>query len=124
MAVLYIDYRVQEMVVAFNRKNDKYRIEIADYSEYNNDKDGWDAGQTKLRTEILSGNVPDIFCLNGLNYTQLAAKGILEDLYPYMDADKDMKRSDFFQNVLQAFEVNGKLCCKGMPSFALVPIQK
>ncbi|MCR5577513.1 MAG: extracellular solute-binding protein [Oscillospiraceae bacterium] len=110
MAVLYIDYRVQDMVVNYNRKNDKYRIEITDYSEYNNDKDGWDAGQTKLRTEILSGNVPDIFCLNGLNYTQLAAKGILEDLYPYMDADKDMKRSDFFQNVLQAFEVNGKLC--------------
>ena len=110
MAVLYLDYRVQEMVVGFNRKNDRYRIEIADYSEYNNDKDGWDAGQTKLRTEILSGNVPDIFCLNGLNYTQLAAKGILEDLYPYIDADKDMSRSDFFQNVLSAFEVDGKLC--------------
>ena len=110
MALLELDYRVQDMVVAFNRKNDKYRIEIADYSEYNNDKDGWDAGQTKLRTEILSGNVPDIFCLNGLNYTQLAARGVLEDLYPYIDADKDMKRSDFFPNVLQAFEVDGKLC--------------
>ena len=110
MALLALDYRVQEMVVAFNRKNDQYRIEIADYSEYNNDKDGWDAGQTKLRTEILSGNVPDIFCLSGLNYTQLASKGVLEDLYPYMDADKDMQRSDFFPNVLQAFEVDGKLC--------------
>ena len=110
MAVLYLDYRVQEMVVDYNRKNDKYRIEIVDYSEYNNDKDGWEAGQTKLRTEILSGNVPDLFCLNGLNYTQLASKGILEDLYPYIDADKDMKRADFFPNVLQAFEVDGKLC--------------
>ena len=110
MAVLYLDYRVQEMVVDYNRRNDKYRIEIVDYSEYNNDKDGWEAGQTKLRTEILSGNVPDLFCLNGLNYTQLASKGILEDLYPYIDADKDMNRADFFPNVLQAFEVDGKLC--------------
>ena len=110
MAVMGVDYRMQDMLIQFNRKSDKYRIEITDYSEYNNDKDGWDAGMTKLNTEILSGNVPDIFCLQGLNYTQLAAKGILEDLYPYLDSDKELKRSDFFPNVLQAMEVNGKLC--------------
>ncbi|MBQ9685316.1 MAG: extracellular solute-binding protein [Oscillospiraceae bacterium] len=110
MAVLYADYRMQEMVIDFNRHNDKYRIEVSDYSEYNNDSDGWDAGQTKLNTEILSGNIPDIFCLDGLNYTQLASKGILEDLYPYIDADKALNRSDFFPNVLSAMEVDGKLC--------------
>lgn len=110
MAAMYLDYRVQEMIIKFNRSNDRYRIEVTDYSEYNNDRDGWDAGQTKLNTEILSGNVPDLFCLNGLNYSQLAARGILEDLYPYLDADPELNRSDFFSNVLQAFEVNGKLC--------------
>ncbi len=110
MAVMNIDYRMQEMLIKFNRKNDKYRIEVADYSEYNNDKDGWDAGMTKLNTEVLSGNVPDIFCLQGMNYRQLASKGILEDLYPYIDSDKELKRSDFFENVLKAMEVDGKLC--------------
>ena len=110
MAVVNMDYRMQDMIIKFNRGNDKYRIEITDYSEYNNENDGWDAGMTKLNTEILAGNVPDIFCLQGLNYTQLAAKGILEDLYPYLDNDKEFKRSDFFENVLQAMEVNGKLC--------------
>ena len=111
MAAIYLDYDVQDMVVNFNRSNDKYRIEVRDYSEYNNEKDGWDAGQTKLNTEIMAGNIPDILCLNNLNYTQLASKGILEDLYPYIDADKELNRSDFFPNVLQAMEVNGKLCC-------------
>ena len=110
MAVMSIDYRMQEMLIKFNRKNDKYRIEVTDYSEYNNDKDGWDAGLTKLNTEVLSGNVPDIFCLQGMNYRQLASKGILEDLYPYIDSDKELKRSDFFENVLKAMEVDGKLC--------------
>ena len=33
------------MIVKFNRSNDQYRIEVKDYSEYNNDQDGWDAGQ-------------------------------------------------------------------------------
>ena len=109
MAAIYLDYDVQEMVVDFNRRSDKYRIEVKDYSEYNNEKDGWDAGQTKLNTEIMAGNIPDILCLNNLNYTQLAAKGILEDLYPYIDADKELNKKDFFPNVLKAREIDGKL---------------
>ena len=62
---------------------------------------------TKLTTELLAGNVPDIIDLNGLPYTQLAAKGLLEDLYPYIDADPDFGREDIFPNVLKALEVNG-----------------
>ena len=58
LAAIYLDYDVQDMIVKFNRSNDQYRIEVKDYSEYNNDQDGWDAGQTKLNTEILSGNLP------------------------------------------------------------------
>ncbi len=108
MAVLYLDYNVQDMIVDFNRSNDKYRVEIVDYSEAS---DGdWQAAAEKLNTEIMSGKVPDIFCLNGLNYTQLAAKGVLEDLYPYLDADPELERSDFFPNILTAMEVGGKLC--------------
>ena len=116
MAVLEVDSRMQDMLIKFNRSNEKYRIEIVDYSEYNTEKDGWDAGTTKLNTEILSGNVPDILCLKNLNYTQLAAKGILEDLYPYIDSDPQLDRGDFFPNVLKAMEVNGKLC-QTVPSF-------
>ena len=110
MAVMYLDYNVQDMIIDFNRKNDAYRIEVLDYSEYGVDADGRSIGETKLNTEILSGNVPDILCLNGLNYRHLANKGILEDLWPFIDADPALKRSDFFPNVLAALEVNGKLC--------------
>ena len=108
MAVLYLDYNVQDMIVDFNRSSPSYRVEIIDYSESTNGD--WNAAAEKLNTEIMSGNVPDIFCLNGLNYTQLASKEILEDLYPYIDSDKELKRSDFFSNILSAMEVGGKLC--------------
>ena len=108
MAVLYLNYNVQDMIVKFNRANDKYRVEIIDYAEAS---DGdWEAARNKLNTEIMSGHVPDIFCLDGLNYTQLASKGLLEDLYPYIDADKELERKDFFPNILSAMEVGGKLC--------------
>lgn len=108
MAVLYMDYQVQSEIINFNRHNDKYRIEVTDYSEYNTDED-YSAGQTKLTTEIMAGNVPDILAMNNLPYTQLAAKGLLEDLYPYIDADSEFKREDFFPNVLASLEVNGGL---------------
>ncbi len=111
LAVMQLDYGVQELVADFNRRNDRYRVEIIDYSLYDKGKDGSKAGTTVLTTEILSGAMPDILCLNGLNYRQLAASGILEDLYPYIDTDSTLDRSDFFPNVLSALETDGKLCC-------------
>ena len=110
MAVLY-GYEIYDRVVDFNRHNDKTRIQVVDYSEFNDpENDDYDAGRTKLLTEIMSGQVPDLICLSQLPYRQLAAKGLLEDLYPYLDSDKELKREDFFPNVLKALEVNGKLC--------------
>ncbi len=110
LAVLYLDYKVQDMIIDYNRHSDEYRIEVVDYSEYGTDSDGKSIGETKLNTEILSGNVPDLICLNGLNYRQLANKGLLEDLYPYLEKDADLALADFFPNVLKALEVDGKLC--------------
>lgn len=57
----------------------------------------------------MAGNMPDLLAMNGMPYAQLAAKGLLEDLYPYLDADSDFSRDDFFQNVFKALEVDGKL---------------
>lgn len=99
-----------DKVIDFNRHSDTVRIQVIDYSEYNDyENEDYDAGRTKLLTEVMSGSMPDMIALSQLPYAQMAAKGLLEDLYPYMDKDPDMKREDFFPNVLQALEVNGGL---------------
>lgn len=135
MACMYMDYRTTEMIVDYNRNNDKYRIEVTDYSEYSGSGGvmrpmaeaaigGADSGigantnpgLTKLNTEIMAGNVPDIIDVAILNYVQLASKGIIEDLYPFIDADEELDRDDFFANVLGAMEVDGKLCAT-VPGF-------
>ena len=108
MAVASLDYNVQDMIVKFNRENPGYRVEIIDYSEALGGD--WEAAAEKLMAEVMAGNVPDIYCLNGLNYSILASKGLLEDLYPYIDADPELDRGDFFQNILEAMEVDDKLC--------------
>lgn len=108
LATQYLNWNVRSKIVSFNRKNDNYRIVIKDYSEFNTEED-YSAGRTKLTTELLAGNVPDIIDLSGLPYTQLAGKGLLQDLYPLIDADSDLNRDDFFASVLSAREVNGGL---------------
>lgn len=115
MAVLSLDYNTQAAVINFNRSSDKYHINVADYSQYNS-PDDYSAGLTKLTTEIMAGNMPDILSVSEqLPYRQLAAKGLLEDLYPYMEADAAISKSDFFPNVLSAMELDGKLyaACAG-----------
>ncbi len=102
------NYQLSNRVVQFNRKSETTRIRLIDYAQYNTEDD-YSAGLTKLTTELLSGNLPDLLCLSGLPYKQLAGKGFLEDLYPYVDADKELNREDFFPTVLQAMEVDGKL---------------
>lgn len=104
----YLDYNARSAIIDFNRSNGEYRIEVLDYSEYNTEED-YSAGLTKLKTEIMSGKVPDIIDLSGLPVEELAAKGILADLYTFIDNDSELSRDDFFPSVLKAIESDGKL---------------
>lgn len=109
LATQYLEWNMKNSLIKFNRTNPDFRIEVKDYSEYNTEED-YSAGLTKLKAEMLAGNMPDIIDLNGMPMEQLAAKGLLEDLYPFIDNDPEIKREDFFPNILSALEVNGKLC--------------
>ncbi len=107
-ATQYMDYQTRSAIIEFNRKNDEYRIELRDYSEYNTEED-WSAGLTKLTTEIMAGNVPDIIDLNGLPLQKMASRGLLADLYPLLDADPELSRDTIFPSVLRALEQDGHL---------------
>ncbi len=114
LACQYLDWDARSEIIRFNRSHDDIRIELRDYSEYNTEDD-YEAGITKLRTEMLAGNCPDIIDLDGLPAKQFAAKGMLADLYPLLDADPELSREDFFPGVLKAMESDGKLfsTCSG-----------
>ena len=106
---MYLDYDVRNAILEFNRSNTEYRIEVIDYSEYNTDED-YNAGLTRLNTEIGAGNVPDILATTNLPIRQYGAKDILEDLWPYIEGDTDLGgREALMENVLRAAEQEGKL---------------
>ncbi len=109
MAVNYASYTLRTQVIEFNKSNDTYRITIDDYSRFNTDEN-YNAGVEKLSSDIITGNVPDIFMLNyEMPYSTYAARGVFADMYELMDADPDFVRSDYLENVFEAFEYGGEL---------------
>ncbi|MBQ6889076.1 MAG: extracellular solute-binding protein [Lachnospiraceae bacterium] len=117
----YLDSDVRRQVVQFNKTNEKYRIQIKDYSIYNTETD-YAQSFTKLNTDIVSGNIPDILVLNAsLPIESYKAKGLFEDLYPYIDGDEEMDRTDFMTNIFDAFSDEGKLY-QLVPSFSVLTV--
>lgn len=109
MAAMWLSYDTKNKIMEFNKKSDTCRIEVVDYSEFNTGSDS-SAGLTKLNTEIAAGNVPDLFYTQNLPISRYAAKGILEDLWPLIEADTEIGgRQALMEHVLDTASTDGKL---------------
>lgn len=112
IGTLYNNQEVQAAAVDFNKKNDKYRIVIKNYIDESNwDENSYETAITNLKNDIVSGtNCPDIIELSQLNDERaLAAKGVFEDLNPYLEKSELVSREDFLESVLEGFSYDGKL---------------
>ena len=93
---------LKEAVLSFNQKSSQYQIQLREYSEYADP-------YTKMNLDIVSGKIPDIIVLNGIPADRYVKLGILTDLYPWMDSDKEISKDDFVDSILSAAEQDGKL---------------
>lgn len=89
------------------------------YIEYEVGMSGKDAETAQdairnLNTKLLSGEGPDVLVLDGLNIDSYTEKGILEDL------SENMPNEDLYENVVKAYEKDGKIC--GVPVLFEVPV--
>ena len=69
-AALSLDSGTRSKIVEFNKAHPDCRIEVQDYSEYNTGTDP-SAGRTRLQTELLAGNIPDLLDNSGLPMGQI-----------------------------------------------------
>lgn len=102
---------LQSAVVNFNRNSDTYRITVKQYLDYDNwYENAYQDALTNLNNDITSsGNCPDVIELDSVNASQLAAKGVFEDLSPYLEQSSALNRSDFMESVLEAYTYDGVL---------------
>ena len=108
LATMGLDSQTRARVLEFNRTSSTHRIEVRDYSEYNTAEDA-SAGVSKLNTEILAGDMPDLLDVTGISLRRYAARGLLEDLWPYIESDAGLGREGVMEKVLQEAEIGGKL---------------
>lgn len=105
----YVDSDVRRHVVEYNKNNPNYRIKIMDYSIYNTEND-YMAAITKLNTDIVAGNMPDILLLSSdMPINSYVAKGLLADFNPLIEADSEIHREDYLENIFDAVSADGKL---------------
>ncbi|MDR2599512.1 MAG: hypothetical protein LBC73_04480 [Oscillospiraceae bacterium] len=113
LATFNFHHDMWNAVVEFNNTSTTHRIEVKDYSGSNPGEitigDDYWAGLMRLSTEIITGNAPDIIDVSRLPVNQYIARGLLLDLYPLIDADPDLNRTDFLPSILRNIEVDGGL---------------
>jgi len=108
LATFRFSREVQSAVLEYNRISTTHRIRVTDYSAFNTIDDNT-PGVIRLSTEIMAGRLPDILDLSNLPFDLYVARGLLVDLNPLIDADPMINRSDFFDNILRADEIDGNL---------------
>ena len=107
-----VSYDVRNQVIAFNKESTDYRINIQDYSQYDLAEDDYDSstGMSKMNTDLVSGNIPDILVMNEyMPVSNYISKGMLEDLTDRYEKDAEIDKSDFMQNVIDAFKTDGRM---------------
>lgn len=99
------DQDIKKKIVEFNRGQSEYYIEIKQYGE-----DSYEDGLSLLNAEIAAGKGPDIIQIDNTQlFYEYAAKNRIVDLYSFMGENSALQKEDFLDNMLQQFEIDGKL---------------
>ncbi len=104
---------LRSRIKQFNDSSDAYYIELRNYAgegveTYDISDDSMEAARRLLGAEIASGKAPDIWDTS-LPKDLYAWKGMLEDLWPYIDSDPEIGRDTLMTHVLDCASVDGKL---------------
>lgn len=111
---------IEDRIIKFNNTNSKYYIEVKDYSQYNTEKD-FSAGNTKLNTEIIGGNTPDIIELGQVPADSYISKGLFEDLNNFLSKDEKLKKDSLVPSAYNALSTGNHLYRIG-PSFTVTSL--
>ncbi len=113
---LFLSSWLEDAILDWNRAHPECMIVVRDYftGQHSNDwrqqEQATEEARKAMAMDIITGGThPDLFDLTSLNAAALAVGGKLENLYPYLDADPELSRENFYPNVLKAQEIRGGL---------------
>lgn len=90
---------IQDIVMEFNRFNDQYTVVL--------DEDMGNADYTeKFPLKLLTGDVPDIICMDRYSVDKYARRGVIEDLTSFYE--RDMDTLNLSSSIAEALKQDGK----------------
>ena len=108
MYALYLNLDIKRQILEFNKNSLEYEIELTSYDDYA--MNSYDDAITRINNDMISGNLPDIIVLSDSMPTDsYIAKGLLANIYNFMDKDDSINRDEFLTSVFEAYEIDGKL---------------
>lgn len=97
---------LEKVVAEFNRYSSEYRVEIMDYIA--GEGSYMDAAE-RLKLDVVTGKAPDVITTGGIDCRVLYDKGVLADLYDFMENDEECSKDMLVQSVAEACEDGGHL---------------
>lgn len=98
---LYTNYDLQERIIDFNKISDNCKIEYRTYEDMED-------SEKAFANDIIAGKIPDIIDITSMDINNFMAKGLFEDLSPYIEKDKEINREYFLDGVLDVTSRDGK----------------
>lgn len=110
IGVMQADSQLARQVIAFNKSTDRYHIEVKEYVDTANmNENSYNDAVTRFTNDIMSGNGPDILDVSSIDIVNYVGKGVIEDLTPWLENSSALKKSDFFESILQGGSYDGVL---------------
>ncbi len=103
------------LIRRWNRQSDSVRIVVKNYLSFSGsfptieERETSEQDFAKFKAELLSGIVPDIICLDDVDYAMLSDKGMFEDLRPWMENDSEFRQEDYFMNLFESLSYQGAM---------------
>ena len=108
LACYWLDEDIRRRVIDYNKTSEDYRIRIEDYYRYNT-SDDYSVGMTKMNTDIVSGNMPDIIILSSdMPIDSYISKGLFADMRPFLENDPELKIEDYSSHIMDLYSQDGK----------------
>lgn len=101
VASLYTNAELQEKIDKYNMKNNDFTVEYKSYEEM-------EEPEKVFANDIIAGKIPDVLDVTNVDVNNYIAKGVLEDLGPFLEKDEEINKDYFVDGVLDVTSVNGK----------------
>lgn len=113
VATLNNDSNLNELIVQFNKTNEKYKVKTKVFVDENADwtETTYSDAITNLQNDLVNNTskIDLLYTYGDISIGAMVEKGLFEDLYPYLEKSSKVSREDYIPKVLEVSTIDGKL---------------